>query len=59
MFSPEKINISVDIKISADIAEYGFYIGNNTYLSIGDTLDFYTPTFSFNAQITDISTDEP
>ncbi len=56
---PEKINISVDIKISADIAEYGFYIGSNTYLSIGDTLDFYTPTFSFNAQITDISTEEP
>lgn len=52
---PGFVNLEVEVKLSADLSESGFYIGENTYLSLGNQLDFYTPTFSFHAQITAIS----
>lgn len=52
--APDALDVAVTVLLSADISESGFYIGENTYLSLGQTLDLYTQTFTFSAQITEI-----
>lgn len=45
--------MKITVRLSADISENGFYIGDNTYLNLGKILDMYTETFSFTAKLTD------
>ena len=50
---PSEIHMKITVRLSADISENGFYIGDNTYMNLGKILDMYTETFSFTAKLTD------
>ncbi len=52
--NPSKSNLIIQIAVSADIADNGFFVGENTFITGGDNLEFYTEYFTFSGKVTNI-----
>lgn len=49
---PAACDITLKVRLSADISENGFYVGDNTYLNIGKRAELYTSDMAFEALLT-------
>lgn len=52
--NPSKSNLIVEIAVLADIADNGFFVGENTFITSGTNIDFYTEYFTFSGKVTKI-----
>lgn len=52
--NPSMSNLIIEVAVSADIADNGFFVGENTFISVGENIDFYTKYFTFNGKVTNI-----
>ena len=50
---PAEIDMTLTLRLSADISENGFYIGDNTYLNLGKNMKMHTETFTFDGKLVD------
>lgn len=49
---PAACEITLKVRLSADISENGFYVGGDTYLNLGKSLNLYTSDIAFEALLT-------
>lgn len=50
-----EIVYTISVETTADITQNGFYTSTSNFICLGNTLDFYTQTFSFTADVVDFS----
>jgi len=55
VINPSKINVILNADISANITDSMLYTGQNTYISKGQMVEFYTDTFTFSGIVADFS----
>ncbi len=51
---PAACKLTLKVRLSADISEHGFYVGENTYLNLGKGFDLYTEKLAFRGLLTAI-----
>lgn len=49
--NPSLTDITLKVKVAADLSDGGFYIGDRTYISLGQFYDMYSLNFTFNGQV--------
>lgn len=52
--NPSNSNLKIEVSLTADIADNGFFVGENTFLAVGENVDFYTRYFTFSGKVTNI-----
>lgn len=52
---PQQINMTIKACTISDLSDFGFYVGDNTFITEGTVINMHTKTFSFTGKVTNIT----